>query len=158
MAHKRIANAVLFFLFVGLLPAVISSVLFVCTGFADSKQRSRWVSSRRISSPRWPTSRESHSRFSIFYLACPLRLPPSFHTFAPVCRLPLSACVSGVTIDSVVGNRKLFSKTMYCAFFINCRPKCRQLFFGTGTDISELCKLYRIAFSLSAIIDRNLKN
>ena len=56
MAHKRIAYAVLFFI-VGLAPTVISSVIFVCTACADSKQRSRWVSARQVSSPRWPTKR-----------------------------------------------------------------------------------------------------
>ena len=49
-----------------LLSLVISSVLFVCSSFADSKQRSRWVSKEtrvveglpeKISSPRWPTKR-----------------------------------------------------------------------------------------------------
>ena len=59
MAHlQRIAFAVLCFI-VGLSPTVISFVLFICTGYADSKQRSRWVSTRQISSPRWPTSKKS---------------------------------------------------------------------------------------------------
>lgn len=48
MAHlQRIAFAVLCFI-VGLSPTVISFVLFICTGYADSKQRSRWVSTRHV--------------------------------------------------------------------------------------------------------------
>ena len=48
MAHlQRIAVAVLCFI-VGLSPTVISFVLFICTGYADSKQRSRWVSTRHV--------------------------------------------------------------------------------------------------------------
>ena len=74
--ENRICDSLLFF---WLAPTVISFVLFVCTGFADSKQRSRWVSLRRISSPRCPTSRESHSRFSIFFLG----LPPAVTSFVP---------------------------------------------------------------------------
>ena len=48
MAHlQRIAFAVLCFI-VWLSPTVISFVLFICTGYADSKQRSRWVSTRHV--------------------------------------------------------------------------------------------------------------
>ena len=66
MTHlQRIAFAVLCFI-IGLSPTVISFVLFVCTGYADSKQRSRWVSTRQISSPRWPTE-ENRIRGSLFY-------------------------------------------------------------------------------------------
>ena len=82
------------FLFVGLSPTVISFVLSVCTGHADSKQRSRWVSTRHVLLRACPKKsqaqdgprRESHTRFSFFIVG----LSPTVNTGARVFFLPLN--------------------------------------------------------------------
>ena len=61
--------AVLFFI-AGLSLSVIDLVLFVCTGFADSKQRSRWVSKETNLKPKMAHRIEPFFTVLFFYSNC----------------------------------------------------------------------------------------